>query len=169
MKKILLSVLLLLAIGVTNSLLALLPNAWINEIHYDNSGTDVAEIIEVVIKDEGLTISDFGVTLYNGNNGLAYGTKSVGTDFTYGGTTGGYLFYYFTYPVNGIQNGSPDGMALSYSGSLIQFLSYEGTFTAMDGVANGTLSTDIGVVEGAEAAGFSLQLTGSGTQYADFS
>ena len=57
-----------------------------------------------------------------------------------------------------IQNGSPDGIALGYDGSLIQFLSYEGTFTAIDGIANGVLSSDIGVSEDGNQTGMSLGL-----------
>ena len=30
-----------------------LPNAWINELHYDNAGTDVNELVEVVIENAG--------------------------------------------------------------------------------------------------------------------
>ena len=53
--------------------------------------------------------------------------------------------------------------------TVIQFLSYEGTFTATNGPASGMLSTDIGVSEnGSEAVGLSLQLMGTGTTYSDF-
>ena len=53
------------------------------------------------------------------------------------------------YPSNGIQNGSPDGIALvDASGAVMQFLSYEGTLTAVGGPADGLTSTDIGVSEG---------------------
>ena len=50
-----------------------------------------------------------------------------------------------------------------------QFLSYEGSITATDGPANGETSTDILVSEsGSTAVGHSLQLSGTGTQYSDF-
>lgn len=146
-------------------------NAWINEIHYDNTGGDVNEFIEVVIEDPGLySLSDFTVDLYNGNGGASYNTKTL-DEFTQGITSNGFTIYYFIYPANGIQNGAPDGMALSYQSVLIpgQFLSYEGTFTASGGPADGVLSTDIGVAEsGSEPVGQSLQLLGSGTQYSQF-
>ena len=32
---------------------AQVPNAWINEFHYDNVGSDVGEFIEVAIDDTG--------------------------------------------------------------------------------------------------------------------
>ncbi|MDQ3502195.1 MAG: hypothetical protein M3486_01065 [Actinomycetota bacterium] len=38
------------------------------------------------------------------------------------------------YPSNGIQNGDPDGMALVVvAGGVVEFLSYEGAFTAVGG------------------------------------
>ncbi len=52
---------------------------------------------------------------------------------------------------------------------MVQFLSYEGTFTAVGGPADGITSTDIGVSETSSTpVGDSLQLTGTGTEYEDF-
>jgi len=149
-----------------------LPNAWINEIHYDNASTDANEFVEIIIENPSLyTLSNFSVVLYNGNGGAVYDTKTIdafttGTTYEEGGKT--FTVYSYTYPVDGIQNGAPDGVALSYSGSLIQFLSYEGTFTATSGPAVGVLSTDIVVTEGVDLAGGSVGLTGSGTTYSEF-
>jgi hypothetical protein len=54
-------------------------------------------------------------------------------------------------------------------GQVVQFLSYEGSFTATNGPAVGMTSTDIGVAEEpAPGAGFSLQLVGDGANYGDF-
>lgn len=149
---------------------ALAQNAWINELHYDNSGTDVDESIEVVIENAGsYNLADFQVDLYNGSGGAVYDTKTLDL-FLVGATSNGFTIYHYVYPTNGIQNG-PDGMALSYQGTLLtgQFLSYEGSFTANDGPANGVTSTDIGVSESSSTpVGESLQLTGTGTQYVDF-
>ncbi len=146
-----------------------LPNAWINEIHYDNDGGDVNEMIEIVIENPGnYTLSNFTVNLYNGNGGGSYDSETL-DNFTVGNTEGGFIFYTWTSFSSGIQNGAPDGLALSFDGSLIQFLSYEGTFEATDGVAVGVVSTDIGVSEtGTTPVGYSLQLNGLGTQYSDF-
>ena len=82
----------------------------------------------------------------------------------------GYGTLSFAYAVNGIQNGEMDGMALvDPLGQVVQFLSYEGSFTAGNGPAAGLTSTDIGVSEGGSSpVGFSLQLTGAGASYADF-
>ncbi len=147
-------------------------NAWINEFHYDDAGTDDNEFIEVVIENAGsYNLADFTVTLYNGNGGGSY--KSTTLDlFTVGNTEGNFTFYYYNYTQNGssIQNGSPDGFALDYQGTVIsgQFLSYEGTFTATDGPANGLTSDDVGVSESGVPEGQSLQLSGSGGFYSDF-
>jgi hypothetical protein len=149
------------------STMAFGQNAWINEIHYDNVSTDEDEMVEVVIEDAGsYTLSDFTVTLYNGNNGAPYGTHTLDT-FTQGTTSDNFTFYYKY--ISGIQNGAPDGLALDYQATVIQFLSYEGTFTAVGGPADGMESIDIGVEEGSSTpVGHSLQLAGSGTQYSDF-
>jgi hypothetical protein len=82
----------------------------------------------------------------------------------------GYGALVFTYPSNGIQNGSPDGIALVAPGDVVvQLLSYEGTFTAVGGPADGLASTDIGVQEGSSTpVGDSLRLVGTGTSYEDF-
>ena len=145
------------------------PNAWINEFHYDNNGADQDEFIEIVIENAGgLTLSDFVVDLYNGFNDESYKTVTM-DNFTTGNTIGNFTVY--SYVFSTIQNGNPDGISLSYQDVLIsgQFLSYEGSITATDGTANGETSTDILVSEsGSTAVGHSLQLTGTGTQYSDF-
>lgn len=143
----------------------IVPNAWINEIHYDNDGGDVGELVEIVVQNVGTySVSDFTITLYNGSNGTVYDTKN-GADFAYA-NGGDYRFYVCAIVM---QNGAPDGIALSYAGTLIQFLSYEGSFIAVGGVADGVSSTDIGVSEiGTTPIGQSLQLFGSGAEYSDF-
>lgn len=81
------------------------------------------------------------------------------------------------FPVAGLQNGgdstipSPDGLALVVPGGItvVQFLSYEGSFTAMNGPASGMISVDILVKEELSQVGQSLQLQGLGSEYADFS
>ncbi len=149
-----------------------LPNAWINELHYDNASTDATEFVEVVIQNpESYNLSDFTITLYNGSGGVSYNTKLVSA-FTVGvadPVDPTMRYYYFIYPVDGIQNGAPDGICLDYQGYPILFISYEGTFTATDGPANGFTSQDIGVSESSlTLLNSSLGLTGSGTTYSDF-
>jgi hypothetical protein len=143
-----------------------IPNAWINEIHYDNSGTDVGEAIEIVVETDGFLnfdIQKLSIELYNGSDFKKYNTYSlpqgtVGNPFT--------SFSIFVMEILDIQNGDPDGIALVYEGYLIQFISYEGSFEAADGSAQGVTSTDIGVTEsGATPEGYSLQLSGVGDRY----
>ncbi len=165
MKKILLFFLFsILCTGVWSQ-----SNAWINEFHYDNNGADQDEFIEIVIENAGgLTLSDFVIDLYNGYNNESYKTVTM-DNFTTGITVGNFTVYSHVFST--IQNGSPDGISLTYQNTLIsgQFLSYEGSITATDGPANGETSTDILVTEsGSTAVGHSLQLTGTGTQYSDF-
>jgi hypothetical protein len=152
------------------SLAGFSQNAWINEIHYDNVATDVNEFIEVAIENPGnYTLSLFSVVLYNGNNGESYDTRTL-DQYSAGVVSNSFALYYFMYPENGIQNGESDGMALAYDGTLIpgQFLSYEGTLTAVNGPASGLISVDIGVSEIGQPEGLSLQLSGSGSQYSEF-
>ena len=144
-----------------------IPFAFINEIHYDNEGTDVGEFFEIA----GLAGFDLGncsVTLYNGSNGSSYNTISLSGVIPDEG--GGFGAIAFTLPTNGLQNGAPDGLALACSGSLVEFLSYEGTFTAVGGPADGVTSTNIGVAEGTGTPiGQSLQVSGGpGCASADF-
>lgn len=141
-------------------------NAWINEIHYDNTGTDVNETIEIVVENSG-TLSDYTVYTYNGNGGDILEQETL-NNLTVGATMGNFTIY--TWTPSPIQNGH-DGIAIAYQGTLIagQFLSYEGTLTASEGPANGQTSTDIGVAEdGTTLSTESLQLTGSGGLYSDF-
>ncbi|MBC8310929.1 MAG: hypothetical protein H8E72_01360 [Candidatus Marinimicrobia bacterium] len=160
MKRILLPLLLLLS-----SLFS--QDMWINEIHYDNYGTDEGEFIEIAVSTSFTNLSSVTVSLYNGNNSSTYGTVTLDA-FTAGGTDNGFTFYYYDFPSNGIQNGGSDGISLDNGGELIQFLSYEGTLTGSEGVASGVESVDIGVSEPGEI-GESLQLQGVGTSYTSFS
>ncbi|MCJ7569997.1 MAG: ExeM/NucH family extracellular endonuclease [Anaerolineales bacterium] len=139
---------------------------FINEIHYDNDGTDAGEAIEIAGPAE-TDLSGWSLVLYNGNGGAAYNTTALSG--TISDQQNGYGTLFFSYPVNGIQNGSPDGVALVNGSTVVQFLSYEGTFTAVDGPASGMDSVDIGVDEPyTTPVGYSLQLTGAGTVYDNF-
>ncbi|MBA4768201.1 MAG: hypothetical protein H2049_11300 [Porphyrobacter sp.] len=143
------------------------PVVFINEIHYDNTGTDVGEFIEVA-GTAGTNLNGWTLVLYNGNGGAPYATINLTGTIDDEGNGFGALS--FAGPSGGIQNGPPDGVALvDASGNVVEFLSYEGTFVAVGGPASGLTSTDIGVSEaGTEAVGLSLQRTGTGTEAADF-
>ncbi|MEO1082053.1 MAG: ExeM/NucH family extracellular endonuclease [Pseudomonadota bacterium] len=139
---------------------------FINELHYDNTGGDIDEFVEVA-GPTGTDLTGWSIVLYNGNGGGAYSTVALAG--TLGDDTGtGFGFVAVDTP--GIQNGGPDGLALvNASGEAVQFLSYEGSFTATNGAANGLLSTDIGQFEPTDTPlGLSLQLSGDGTVYEDF-
>lgn len=142
------------------------PNAWINEFHYDNDGSDTGEFVEVAVEDpESWDLSQLTLTLYNGSGGVAYGSHTLDS-FVEGGSSGNFTVY--SRSIAGIQNGT-DGLSLDYNESLIQFISYEGSLTATEGPASGETSLDIGINETASSpAGESLQLTGTGLNYDDF-
>ncbi|MEK7849387.1 MAG: lamin tail domain-containing protein [Candidatus Omnitrophota bacterium] len=141
---------------------------FINEIHYDNISTDVDEAIEIA-GSAGIDLSGWSIVLYNGNGGSSYNTRVLSG--TIPDLQNGYGTLPFFYSINGIQNGSPDAIALiDPSSMVIQFLSYEGIFTAVDGPASSIISTDIGVYEPSDTpVGYSLQLAGAGRKYSDFS
>lgn len=138
---------------------------WINEIHYDNVGTDVNEGVEIA-GPAGVNLMGWQLIGYNGNGFAQYATINLSGVIPDQQNGFGTLWF----PFLGLQNGSPDGIALiDPDSTVIQFLSYEGSITAADGVASGMTSTDIGVSQTASTpVDFSLQLQGTGSQYADF-
>ena len=138
---------------------------FINEIHYDNDGADAGEAIEVS-GPAGTDLEGWTLALYNGSNGSEYGSIALSGIIPDQSSGFGTL----SFEKSGIQNGSPDGLALiDNNNAVVQFLSYEGSLVAVGGPADGQSSTDIGIAEnGTEAVGGSLQLTGTGTTYADF-
>jgi VCBS repeat-containing protein len=147
-----------------------LPEVWVNEFHYDNVGTDAGEFIEVA-GVAGTDLSGWTLVLYNGGDGGPYSTIALS------GVIADQQNGFGTISVNalGLQNGPrstapmADGFALvGPQGQVVQFLSYEGAFTATTGPAAGMTSTDIGVMQNGSAEGLSLQLAGWGEHYADF-
>lgn len=119
------------------------PEIVINEVDYDQAGSDVAEFIELY--NYGATpvdLADLSVVLVNGNNSAEYNRidlASVGTL-----PAGGYLLIAnagVTAPVgvpvitiadSNVQNGAPDAVALVNVSrlELIDALSYEGAINA---------------------------------------
>ncbi len=138
---------------------------WINEIHYDNTGTDADESIEIA-GPAGTSLTGWSIVLYNGSGGAPYGLPATLSGNLPNEQNG---FGTASVSIVGLQNGSPDGIALINGTTVVQFLSYEGSFAAVGGPANGLASSDIGVAEvGTEPLGRSLALTGTGTTYQDF-
>lgn len=138
---------------------------WVNEFHYDDAGSDDGEFIEVA-GPAGAALDGWSLVLYNGSGGAVYATLPLSgalPDQQNGFGTA-------SVAAPGLQNGSPDGVALvDPEGVVAAFLSYEGTFMAADGPAAGMTSADVGVMEeGGTAEGQSLQLVGTGASGADF-
>jgi len=138
-----------------------IQNIWINEFHYDDSGVDANEFIELA-GTAGLNLTGFTFVLYNGSNGTNYGAITLPGGIIPDEGNG---FGAVSFLIPGIQNGAPDGIALvDPSGAVLEFISYEGSFTAVDGPAIGITSTDIGVSEnGGTTDTSSLQRIGTGT------
>jgi DNA/RNA endonuclease G (NUC1)/PKD repeat protein len=141
------------------------PAVHFSELHYDNTGTDADEKIEIQ-GPAGTDLTGWHIVLYGGDAVpafSAYNDTPLEIDIPASCGTSGVVVV--DYPVNGIKNakssgvGNPAGMALvDNTGAVVEFLSYEGTFTALDGSAAGMTSTDIGVSEDnpVPAAGNSL-------------
>jgi len=140
--------------------------AWINEFHYDDASTDQGEFVEIA-GVAGTDLTGWKIVLYNGSNGATYGERLL--NGTIADQQNGFGTVSFGYPVNGLQNGAPDGLALvDPTGAVVQFLSYEGVITATNGPAAGMTSIDVGVSEPGNAEGTSIGLTGSGDEAGDF-
>ncbi|HET7613665.1 MAG TPA: DNA/RNA non-specific endonuclease [Gemmatimonadaceae bacterium] len=133
-----------------------LPDTRFSEIHYENADDDVGEQIEIE-GPAGTDLTGWSIVLYNGNGGAMYDTRALSGTIPATCTDRGVVVA--SYPTNGIQNGSPDGLALVHGTEVVQFLSYEGTMQAIDGPAAGMTSTDINVAEsGGTSQVHSLQL-----------
>jgi len=153
--------------------LALVPavyaaDVFINEIHYDNAGGDVNEGVEVA-GPAGTDLTGWSLHFYNGSSssGKVYKTESL-VGVVPNQQDG---FGTVSFAVSGLQNGSPDGIALiDADDNVIQFISYEGTFTAIGGPADGMSSIDITWAENSSTpVGHSLQLAGEGSKLSDYS
>jgi endonuclease I len=140
-------------------------NVWINELHYDNIGKDKNELVELA-GPANTNLSGWKLVAYNGKNDNAYKTTAL-SGIINNQQNG---FGTKSFNISGLQNGSADGIALiDDAGNVVQFISYEGTLTATNGDASGFTSTDIGVAETSSTnLGYSLQLSGSGQSYSDF-
>ncbi|MDG2291516.1 MAG: hypothetical protein P8L37_02575 [Phycisphaerales bacterium] len=152
--------------ALTNGALA---GIWLNELHYDNEGGDVDEGVEIAA-DFIMNPDLLEVYAYNGSSSqLNVYNSWDSTDFNFAEVDGGSLLWFVGQ--GSLQNGAPDGLAIVYDGLVVQFISYEGSpFIAGSGPAEGMTSEDLGIFEsGSTAVGTSLQLTGTGQEYSDFS
>jgi len=142
---------------------------FINEIHYDNAGADVAEGIELA-GAAGQDLAGWSLVFYNGRADRRSPYATYALSGVFGDMQNGFGVLVFDDLGFRIQNGSPDAVALVDAfDTVVQFLGYEGSFVAATGPAAGLASVDIGVAEDAQTPpGYALQLTGTGRDYADF-
>ena len=137
---------------------------WINEFHYDNNGSDVGEFVEVA-GSAGGSLGGYRIIAYT-NAGTVYETFPLtGTLPDQGGCLGTLSFL-----TPDLQNGPADGLALvDASDQVLDFISYEGVLTAIEGPAFGLTSTDVIFSEPPTTPiGDSLARIGTGTQAGDF-
>lgn len=142
-----------------------LQRPWINELHYDNAGADVGEMVEIA-GPVGFDLRGWQVVGYNGSGGGVY--DRIDLDGVLPAATGCLSARAFAFV--GMQNGPREGLALvDPNNRVVEFLSYEGVLTAVDGPAVGMVSVDIGVFESsATPVGHSLQKAGAGKIAPDF-
>lgn len=125
-----------------------LPVAWINEIHYDNIGADRDEFVEVVVLNpENYYSDDIALYMINGSTGQAYCLNTV-RDFELGERIGDYQFY--TWYRRGIQNDC-EGMHFVFKDTLLDILSYEGSFVGVTKPSTGLVFPDVGVCENSDS------------------
>ncbi len=116
----------------------------ISEFSYEDPGADQLDFVEVYIPNpQPTSLVDYQIELYNGKNAKVYLVRTLDEFVEYESNKGS--FYVLE---TSLQNGSPDGIALSVEGTLLEFLSYEGEFEAVDGTASGVVSTNVLVSEG---------------------
>ena len=108
----------------------------INEIDYDQVGTDNAEFVELYNSGDSLvTLDGYFIELINGNNNSVYRSIDLGG---FNIASSGYFVicndaslvancsYDFTDSTGWIQNGAPDAIALYDTNGILDSLSYEG-------------------------------------------
>jgi large repetitive protein len=139
----------------------------INEVDYDNVGTDTAEYVEIYnASSQPIDLTGYSIYLVNGANNAVYKTIDLGPAGTL--APGQYLVAGATSVVvpagalkidlgaltDIIQNGAPDGVALvdTTANKLVDALSYEGGITAAVLPGVGTVSLVEGTVLAASVA-----------------
>jgi hypothetical protein len=156
----------LLSLGVVAATSTNASTVFINEFHYDNTGSDINEGVEI-IGIAGTNLSNWSLQSYNGGSGTVYKTTSL--DGSLSNQQNGYGVLSFA--VSGLQNGPADALALvNNNNQLIEFISYEGTVLAQDGVAAGQTSVNVGVAQATNTdIGLSIQRIGAGSINSEFS
>ena len=139
---------------------------FISEFHYDNAAGDVGEFVEITAP-AGTDLSGWSIARYNGSTpgaAIVY-TLPAAAETLPAGTLAadqsvGFGTVVISYPTDGLQNGSNDGLALrNASGTVIELLSWEGVLTAASGPAAGLVSDDIGASESGTATPIGASLS----------
>ena len=150
---------------------------FINEIDYDQVGTDATEYLELA--GPAGTYNTVVVELVNGNNNSVYQTADLGS-ITLADESNGYGFYVVgvaTVPnidvtpagwptTNLIQNGAPDAIVLKVGGNIVDAVAYEGEMTDADG---NPMESAEGDFAGADSSMSRVGIDGSPWEYGPFS
>ena len=142
-----------------------LPNAWINEFHYDDGDTEEGRVEIVLENADNYALENFNIIHYNGNGGTIIDEMTL-NNFSSSSIEGSFSIYELDF--GELQKGE-DGLALTYQHKVVLFISYEDPVTATEGDAAGLTSIHIAPEEdNYTPTNFSIQLTGSGSYYEDF-
>lgn len=129
-------------------------NVVINEFHYQNTGTDVNEFIEIFHNSTAPlnNPAQYEIAIYNGTTVQ----ESISLDqLTPTSGNGG---YFYVWEPTQLPN-TLGGISVCGPGGVADFVSYEGVITATDGCAAGEQSNDVSVSENSSAAvGSAIQL-----------
>lgn len=145
--------------GLLNEILG-----WLGLGKMQYSLLDNNDFIEVALHENMQNLNDYRISLYDGTDGTVYQTITL-DQFTAGTTVNSRVYYSYTMPANTLLTG-PAGLSISYTGTVLpgQFISYGGSFTAVEGDATSMTSTNMGDF----AQGNSFALSGTGSKYSDF-
>ena len=153
------------------------PNVWINEVNYDTPGVDDItsderiEFVEIVAP-AGFNTAGWAIVIYDGADGTVFQQRDFPEN-----EPGSTIFPNQNngFGVLAIRISQPDGVGgialVDDQDNVVQFLSYEGAFTATGGPADGMTSVQIPLSDPDQPAGatdLSLQLAGAGRTYGDF-
>jgi hypothetical protein len=119
----------------------------ISEFHYEDVTRDDQEIERIeIFAPEGTNLAGYILTLY-GSNDKEYDTIRLAGTIIGTRMLNGRMFGALAFDCDELKNGT-GGIALTDpSGGLLDFISYEGVITAKDGLAQNSISEDIGVSE----------------------
>ncbi|MFQ5525066.1 MAG: lamin tail domain-containing protein [Thermoanaerobaculia bacterium] len=127
------------------------PSLVVNEIDYDQPGADFAEFVEIKNVGAGAaSLSGVELVLVNGATGSPYGTFALPSvtlaagDYFVVCTNAATVANCDLAVLSSIQNGSPDAVALSFAGSILDTVSYEGNTAAPYTEGSGSGLTDSG-------------------------